>query len=392
MQHLDEGILTALLDGELSGAEQGEVEAHLRACAECRDRLAELKGFMLEADHLVVALDDSSPAAKVSPVRRSNRYRALGWAASIVFAVGLGFAGRSMFESRSMNFSPGGSDRMNRAVTESTDPSSPSAPGPLPPSEQPVAARPEADSRRTSGETAAPALNEARVDAERPMAAADSAPASRDSSSAVRREVAGNLLGERARRLNDAAAGAGIATTGVAPAQAEGKDSAFSEEQLQALAMETDMAAEGRSQASKQAEAAPPPAAAQPQTLQPRDELSRQLRLGSTGARAIPMEEAVRLLGGSIRLVDSLTPVRVELVSADSTVRVVYLTGGVEVWLDQRRIGSELGYARDQALAAIPGLASGINQMSWNDLQGFYMTLTGPLPTAELQRLKARIR
>jgi anti-sigma factor RsiW len=32
MPHLDEGILSALLDGELSGAEQQEIEAHLRTC------------------------------------------------------------------------------------------------------------------------------------------------------------------------------------------------------------------------------------------------------------------------------------------------------------------------------------------------------------------------
>ena len=86
MLHLDEGILSALLDGELSGAEQQEIEAHLRGCAECRDRLAELKGFMQVADQLVTALDEEPAKAVPSqPVRRRD-YRALAWAASIVLA------------------------------------------------------------------------------------------------------------------------------------------------------------------------------------------------------------------------------------------------------------------------------------------------------------------
>ena len=104
------------------------------------------------------------------------------------------------------------------------------------------------------------------------------------------------------------------------------------------------------------------------------------------------MDEAVRVLGGSIRLVDSLTPVRVERTGADSAVRVVYLTAGVEIWLDQRRDRGDSSNLVQSALTAIPAPLADRNRLSWNDLHGFYLTLTGPLPVAELERLKARIR
>jgi hypothetical protein len=46
----------------------------------------------------------------------------------------------------------------------------------------------------------------------------------------------------------------------------------------------------------------------------------------------------------------------------------------------------------NQAAPAAGKLAVAVNQLSWNDLQGFYLTLTGPLPMTELELLRARIR
>ena len=45
MPHLDEGQLTALLDGELSSAERAEVDSHLASCTECRQQLEESRSF-----------------------------------------------------------------------------------------------------------------------------------------------------------------------------------------------------------------------------------------------------------------------------------------------------------------------------------------------------------
>ena len=89
MQHLDEGLLMALLDGELTGAEQQNAENHLRACSECAGRFTELKGFMVEADGLVANLDEPPVIAARQarddtarrPPRRFLTPRTLAWAA-----------------------------------------------------------------------------------------------------------------------------------------------------------------------------------------------------------------------------------------------------------------------------------------------------------------------
>ena len=41
MQHLDDGTIHALLDGELTAEEAEALDQHVRYCAACADRLAE---------------------------------------------------------------------------------------------------------------------------------------------------------------------------------------------------------------------------------------------------------------------------------------------------------------------------------------------------------------
>jgi hypothetical protein len=182
----------------------------------------------------------------------------------------------------------------------------------------------------------------------------------------------------------DVASGAGV------PAPADRlRDSIAPESQVQGQLgiADKDATALGTRERENAAQAQSPPAA----LFQPRNEVSTYNPLNLTGTRVIPMEEAVRVLGGSIRLVDSLTPVRMELMGADSTIRVVYHTGGVELWLDQRR---DRGGAVARRSLAAPMERKSVyvsNQLSWNDLQGFYLTLTGPLPVAALVQIKARI-
>ena len=112
MSHLDEGTLHAMIDGEIPSAELGEVQAHLAACAECRARLDQERRLAGEALDLVqmVELPEELPvlAAAAAPgqstpvaietrrIRRINWTRGLAWAASLVGAVGLGYAARGV--------------------------------------------------------------------------------------------------------------------------------------------------------------------------------------------------------------------------------------------------------------------------------------------------------
>jgi hypothetical protein len=419
MPHLDEGILSALLDGELARAEQQEVEAHLRTCGECRDRLAELKGFMQVADQLVTALDDV-PAKPVQrqPARRRD-YRALAWAASIVLAVGLGFAGRSLLLNDRLPATAGERDQVGNLVNESqpTTPNSPAA----------------ADRERVAiGSPSAPAESDARVTRGPGQAQlrdsagnipADTMPVDRTAgvlelrpgiSSAPRSELSirggrtdqsstyidgvpvkpgyrgTGFKSDSSVRIGSNGLEAGSANASGAAAQADKprRDSATPESQGQVQAEEKDAAGLGMRARENAAQAQSTPAA----LLQPRDEVITSAPLGLVGARIITMEQAVRILGGAIRLVDSLTPVRVERTGADSAVRVVYLTVGVEIWLDQRRDRGDPSNLMQSAPTAFEAPLADSNRLSWNDLHGFYLTLTGPLPVAELERLKARIR
>lgn len=57
MQHLEEGTLHALLDGELAGEERATAQAHLADCPACRANLAEARALASEALGLIEQLD-----------------------------------------------------------------------------------------------------------------------------------------------------------------------------------------------------------------------------------------------------------------------------------------------------------------------------------------------
>jgi predicted anti-sigma-YlaC factor YlaD len=112
MSHLDDGTLHALLDGEIPSTELSEVQAHLAACAECRTRLEQERLLVGEALDLVQMVEvpevapalaaAAQPAASLDAAARSNRVkrtnwtRGLAWAASMIGAVGLGYAARGI--------------------------------------------------------------------------------------------------------------------------------------------------------------------------------------------------------------------------------------------------------------------------------------------------------
>ncbi|MFQ5809717.1 MAG: anti-sigma factor family protein [Armatimonadota bacterium] len=118
MEHIPEGVLHAYLDGQLAGAEAAgapeggrerqEIEVHLAECAECRGRLEEVRRVRDRADSILSAsgpVEVSPPPfeeilarSRVQATRRRvfrlNRVTALGWAATIVLAVGVGWIAR----------------------------------------------------------------------------------------------------------------------------------------------------------------------------------------------------------------------------------------------------------------------------------------------------------
>lgn len=107
MRHLDEGRLQAWLDGPRAGLaddERAQIARHLEACAECAGRLDALRGETERAGVLLgtplpggpPAFDDVVARAErvggaPSTRRPARRWRATGWAASIVLAAGAGW-------------------------------------------------------------------------------------------------------------------------------------------------------------------------------------------------------------------------------------------------------------------------------------------------------------
>ena len=107
MSHVDEGMLHAYLDGALEEyptSEARRVRDHLDACSSCRDRLVAERRIRDEAASIlgravpqmeVPTLEDLRAYARAGVAKEAplgSRFRALGWAASLVLAVGAGWA------------------------------------------------------------------------------------------------------------------------------------------------------------------------------------------------------------------------------------------------------------------------------------------------------------
>jgi len=69
MEHLDEGILQAFLDGELGSPEADAARRHVAACEECRDRFSELRASGDEFRTALVLLDRPASRRDASPTR-----------------------------------------------------------------------------------------------------------------------------------------------------------------------------------------------------------------------------------------------------------------------------------------------------------------------------------
>ncbi len=381
MQHLDDGVLNALLDGELTGAERAEADRHLESCQECRDRLAEARAFMAEADGLVEALE--APPAREKretgmgkdrdPGIRPRRmdYRALAWAATVVLALGLGYVGGARLH---LPVSPEEQQALeqprrqaaDRAVTpehrEAVPPAAPQpttekgakqsaveVPSPTPTAEVPATAEP---GQPTQGKTAEGAP---RGD----LAVSPESPAE-------------TILSiEKGRRDESAAYIDGV------PTSAEYRGNAF----------------------------APAPSAAA-RVLAPRDQLAGAAPSDGGQFRRITWDTAITVLGGAVRLIDGLTPNELGMADGGAVggfetgrpvVRIRYLFGGRDTLdlLEQRlsAVRQERKTAMDSAMVlaerALPG---GGSEVRWRAPGGFLLVLRSALTAERLAELAARVR
>ncbi len=177
MSHLDEGTLHALLDGEIPSTELGAIQAHLAGCVGCRARLDEGRQLASEAMGLVEMMEVPEPvgvptSARTQPsiaVYRRPWVRGLAWAASVIGAVGLGYAVRGTANRPGLS-SAGSStepEAKRNAVPRSLSSESTAAPG-LP------AATPVNQAR--TNQAPPPRRDEARHEAAKPAPAPPPAP------------------------------------------------------------------------------------------------------------------------------------------------------------------------------------------------------------------------
>ena len=290
MSHLEEGLLHALLDGEIPSDELPPIQAHLAGCAECRARLDAERELLGAAAGLVELLEP--PAAETIPPRRAPVRapwgRRLAWAASIVAALGLGYAARG-----------------GRVSPE---------PAPVQPLARGNTAPPQEDSARELAKAAEPAADLPAPPPSRKVVSSarrPSAPPPPRESTKVLAEQPQAKAAET--RLEETVAAANRVDTGAAR-QAPAPTAGVSERAAAPASL-------GRLQDAGAFRRAP---------LQP--------LLAPTEPISLP--DAVRRLGGSLRLVEGLVPLRLE--AQGQTVRVVYAVAQGELVLSQQLVDGRI--------------------------------------------------
>jgi len=94
MKHLDEGTIHAWLDGAVDDARSREIDAHVAACGECAERVAEARGLIAGASRILGALDDvpggvlpagsrAAPTTAAPVARPKRRWIAAPWVTGI---------------------------------------------------------------------------------------------------------------------------------------------------------------------------------------------------------------------------------------------------------------------------------------------------------------------
>jgi hypothetical protein len=138
---------------------------------------------------------------------------------------------------------------------------------------------------------------------------------------------------------------------------------------------------------------APQPATA-PSVPAPRPAPAPQ-GISGAGFRRVEPAQAIRSLGGAVRLIDGLLPDHFEMAAGTQVpgavdslpvVRVIYHDGGNVLLLDEQR---RAGVAPGDTLVGTA--EAGVSVLQWNSA-GFWLSLAGRLPVDSLERLAQRIR
>ena len=307
MQHLEDGLLHALVDGEVPSAELAPIQAHLEGCAECRNRLEQTRSLAGESDQLIGFIDvppsgerTRAPAAGVGPAR--VRAGLPGWikpaalAASLILAVAIGYAGGRLEPV------PSARDGFSSVIADTRAPESTYS--------APVEADTSAQPSRESAAVAASAGLERRT-------------APREQAN-ERGDMAQRDQAEGQRRAEPAAKTESLVVILQPPAPQAARDRlAMDSVRSGRPASIAPAPVAGRS--AQKAAAAPAPAVA----------MEEMRAIAAVAATPIDFFEAVRLLGGQLRLIEGLTPSRLEAIG--SAVRVIYALPGGELVLEQRR-------------------------------------------------------
>ena len=337
MQHLDEGLLHELVDGEIPSTDLPPIQAHLATCPECRARLEEAREFAGEAERLVETIElperDTPRAGVIAASPRARPWgRDLAWAATVVVAVGAGYLAR------------GDSTPDRSAERESAAP----APAPVPapgatPGSTPITVAP-AEPQRSAETTGA------RSDEQAKQSGAPATPRPPAPAKDFAKDIAKTGLGAATEGKVGASESSSRDTTG------RGRTLGDTKLRLEELVVSaaTDKAAPAAAlQARNAAPAAPP--ASRSGMGQERTAGANEVRLDDRGQlsagpkrETLPIEitfsEARRVLSGTLRLIEGLTPLRLEVVGAE--VHVIYpLTSGelaLEQWLADGRISFRL--------------------------------------------------
>lgn len=396
-EHLDDGLIHALLDGELSGEELAGARAHVLACEACSARVAEERLLAGEAERLIAELDEpigpsiggsmplpESPTVKGPPVvlipqvpeetnrwqRRRGPGRAVGIAATIAVAAGAGFfalqssSGPDAFGSDSVvsDMAPlPAPDERALALTDSGV--APAAPETAP---TPAADAAESRLQEQPAEMAvrdAPANEPRSTDAG--AAGARQNPAAPQPSAAqakTRENLAASTPAVRTPAPRDLARAAPVTERAGRVAEPQREESSARDEEAAPVAQVRPPAAAGAATAANEARrrdsvgvtSAPAPSAPAPRRASLSIEQQSQITM------RIGLDEAQRLLGSPMHVIEGLQPEFVGLVPgrlvrganpSDYVVRVVYLDDNRRlIFLDQQRLdltGRQMGMQRD---------------------------------------------
>lgn len=136
MSHADDGVLHALLDGELSAMEVARLESHLAGCEVCRARLEETRTLIARAGQLLARAVPPGPERAAPPLHQLRHPRLawrlrvpLAWAATVVLALGIGwFASRGTFFASDRPATLAASDDRRGVATAAQDTVAPTTP------------------------------------------------------------------------------------------------------------------------------------------------------------------------------------------------------------------------------------------------------------------------